>query len=581
MKSNCSRRTFIRKSALFTGAAATLPMLPSFAADTNASDPNALAAGAGDAAPSAAPPLALPPAPTAIAAPAGFGVAKGPFQPTWESLAGGYQVPDWFRDAKFGIWAAWGPQCQPEMGDWYAQKMYKFGDADYKFQCANYGHPSKIGFKDVIHSWKAEDWDPEHLISLYKRAGAKYFAAMAHHHDNFDNFDSTYQPWNSTRIGPMKDIIGGWTKAVRNAGLRLSLTSHGDRAWSWYQIAQGADPSGPLAGVHYDGLMSKADGKGLWWDGLDPQDLYAQYHPIGRYPWTQSGNPPLAREFTEKYFNRVIDLINKYQPDLLYFDDTVMPIYPSTDVGLRIAAYLYNTNIARNGKLDAVMTGKGLNPEQRRALVLDVERGVTNGGEVLPWQTDTCIGDWHYEKSLFERHKYKTSKQVSQMLVDIVSKNGNLQLSIPLPGNGVPDADELKFLAEMTSWMDVNSEGIYSTRPWKTYGEGPSTVSQARGQFGGARDVEPYTSEDVRFTTKGDSLYAFIMDWPQSRSAVIKSLATGSPQLDGRKVADVSLLGYGGRINWTQDKNGLNVKLPPTPPSDSAVTLKIKGVMPA
>ena len=374
-------------------------------------------------------------------------------------------------------------------------------------------------------------------------------------------------------------MVGGWAKAVRAAGLRLALTSHGDRAWSWYQAAQGSDPSGLWAGVPYDGLMTKADGKGLWWEGLDPQDLYAQYHAIGKYGWAQSENPPLAKPFVEKYFNRVIDLIDKYHPDLLYFDDTVLPIYPSTDIGLRIAAYLYNTNLKRNGKLEAVITTKGLNADQRRALVLDRERGVQEGIEALPWQTDTCIGNWHYQRSLFDEHKYKTSMQVTQMLADIVSKNGNLQLSIPLPGNGVPDADELKFLAELTAWMDVNSEGIHATRPWKVYGEGPSTTATApRSRFGGASDFRTYTSEDVRFTTKGDSLYAFIMAWPESRSAVIKSLATNSPHIDGRKVAKISLLGYGGKIEWTQDAQGLNVNLPPTPPSASAVTLKIHGV---
>ena len=331
--------------------------------------------------------------------------------------------------------------------------------------------------------------------------------------------------------------------------------------------------------MHYDGLMTKADGKGKWWNGLDPQDLYAQYHPLGRYGWTQSGNPPLDKAYVEKFFNRVVDLIDQHHPDLLYFDDTVLPIYPASDIGLRIAAYLYNTNLKRNGKLEAVMTGKGLNPDQRRALLLDVERGVTNGGEILPWQTDTCIGSWHYERRVFDQHKYKTAKQVSQMLIDIVSKNGNLQLSIPLPGHGMPDDDELKFLAELTAWMDVNSEGIYATRPWKVYGEGPSVTAQApRGQFGGARDVRPYTAEDMRFTMKGDSLYAFVMVWPESRSTVIKSLATNSPHIDGRKVADVSLLGYGGKLEWTQDEQGLNVKLPAEPPSASAVTLKIKGV---
>jgi len=583
MKNRHSRRHFIQKTAFFTGAAASLPLLSSFAADTNAPDPNALAAGAAPDNAAAAPrAVVLPPAPTPIIAPPGFGVAPGPFQPAWDSLASGYQVPDWFRDAKFGIWAHWGPQCQPEMGDWYAQRMYQYDGPIYKFHVQTYGHPSKFGFKDVIKEWHAEDWDPKHLIHLYKRAGAKYFAAMANHHDNFDMFNSKYQPWNAVAIGPKKDIVGGWAKAARDAGLRLSLTCHGDRAWSWYQGAQGSDPSGPLAGVPYDGLLSKADGQGKWWEGLDPQDLYAQYHPRGRYNWQQSGRPPLDHAYTEKFFNRIVDLIDQHHPDLLYFDDTILPIYPASDVGLRIAAYYYNTNLARNGKIEAVMTGKGLSHDQRKALLLDVERGVTNGGEVLPWQTDTCIGSWHYQKSVFEQHKYKTAKQVSQMLIDIVSKNGNLQLSIPLPGNGVPDADEIKFLEELTAWMDVNSEGIYATRPWKTYGEGPSVTAQApRGQFGGARDVRPYTSEDVRFTQKGDTLYAFIMVWPESRKVVIKSLATTSPLIDGRKVAHVSLLGHWLGLKYTQDENGLAVELPDHPPSASAVTLKIKGVLPA
>ncbi len=571
MRKHLSRRNFIKKSAIFAGAAASLPLLPSCATKSGAPDvPPAAPAAAG-----------LPPPPRPIPAPAGFGVARGPFQPTWESLSAGYQVPDWFRDAKFGIWAHWGPQCQPEMGDWYAQRMYQFNGPIYKFHVQKYGHPSKFGFKDVVHEWKAERWDPEHLISLYKRAGAKYFAAMANHHDNFDMFHSKYQPWNSVALGPKKDIVGGWARAVRAAGLRLAVTSHGDRAWSWYQDAQKSDPSGPLAGVPYDGKMTKADGQGKWWQGLDPQDYYAQYHEMGRYGWPQTGNPPLAKPYVEKFFNRTIDLIDKYHPDLLYFDDTILPIYPSTDIGLRIAAYYYNTNLARHGgKLEAVLTGKGLSAEQRRALVLDVERGVTNGGETVPWQTDTCIGSWHYERSVFEQHKYKTAKQVSQMLIDIVSKNGNLQLSIPLPGHGMPDDDELKFLAELTAWMDVNSEGIHGTRPWKTYGEGPSvTGQQQRGQFGGARDVRPYTSEDLRFTMKGDSLYAFVMVWPETKSAVVKSLATNSPHIAGRKVADVSLLGYGGKMQWTQDEQGLNVKLPDQPPCASAVTLKIKGVI--
>ncbi|HEY3914477.1 MAG TPA: alpha-L-fucosidase [Verrucomicrobiae bacterium] len=437
-----------------------------------------------------------------------------------------------------------------------------------------------LRFKDVINVWKAENWDPKHLVHLYKKAGAKYFAALANHHDNLDLFDSTYQPWNSVAVGPKKDIVGGWEKATREAGLRFALTSHGDRAWSWYQDAQRSDPSGPLAGVPYDGLMTKADGKGKWWEGLDPQDLYAQYHAPGHYNWQQTGQPPLAPAYVEKYFNRTIDLITKYHPDLLYFDDSVLPIYPESDIGLRIAAYYYNTNLARHGKIEAVMTGKGLNADQRRALVLDVERGVTNGGEILPWQTDTCIGDWHYKCSIFEEHKYKTVKQVTQMLIDIISKNGNLQLNIPLPGDGVPDADELKFLAGLTEWMDVHGEGIHGTRPWKVYGEGPSVSGEIlRGQFGGAKDVRPYTSEDMRFVKKGDMLYAFIMAWPESGSTVIKSLGSNSPQLDGRKVGRITLLGHHSPLKWAQDEQGLNVKLPAVPSTSLPVALRIRGVV--
>ena len=558
-----SRRQFLKTAA---AAGASASAIPGLMAQEAASAP-------------AQATYALPPAPAPIQAPPGFGVTAGPFQPTWESLAAGHSIPDWYRDAKFGIWAHWGPQCQPAMGDWYAQRMYQFGGSIYKFHVETYGHPSKFGFKDVINTWKAENWDPAHLLSLYKRAGAKYFVALANHHDNFDNFNSKYQPWNSVAYGPKKDLIGGWAKATRDAGLKFGVSSHGDRAWSWYQAAQGADPSGPLAGVRYDGITAKSAGTGKWWDGLDPQDLYAQYHEVGKYDWPQNGDPPLASAYIEKYFNRTIDLMDKYSPDLVYFDDTVVPIYPRSDIGLRIAAYYYNKSVARSGKLDVVMTGKKMNEQQRACLLLDVERGVTNGGETLPWQTDTCIGSWHYDRRIFEQHKYKTAEQVSQMLVDIVSKNGNLQLSIPLRGDGTPDSDELAFLADFTAWMDISSEGIHGTRPWSVYGEGPSVTNvQPAGQFGGARDVRPYTFEDVRFTAKGDALYAFLMAWPDSGAAVIKTLASGTQQTAGRKIADVSLLGHNGKITWKQDDQGLNVKLPAAAPSPHPVVLKIRGL---
>jgi alpha-L-fucosidase len=544
--------------------------------------------------PSAAAAPALPPAPKPIPAPAGFGVAAGPFQPTWDSLAAGYKVPEWYRDAKFGIWAHWGPQCQPEMGDWYAQNMYKFSASPtsvYQFHCKKYGHPSKFGFKDVINEWKAEKWKPEELIALYKKAGAKFFAGMANHHDNMDMWDSTYQPWNSVAIGPKKNIIGGWAKATREAGLKFAISCHGSHTWDWMQVAQDSDPSGEFQGVRYDGLVSKADGKGKWWDGLDPQDLYAQYHQKGNYGWTLSPGtgrgrgrggdqpvtlpPPVDPAYVQKFFYRTVELIDKYQPDLLYFDDTVLPIYPVSDIGLKIAAYLYNTSLARNGKVEAVMTGKQLNAEQRKAMLLDLERGVSSGGEILPWQTDTCIGEWHYRRSIFEQHRYKTSLQVVQMLIDIVSKNGNLMLSVPVRGDGTIDEDEVACVEGIGKWMGPNGEGIYATRPWKVYGEGPSTVAanQGRGMFGGARDVRSYAADDFRFTAKGDTVYAFMMGWPEGGKATIKSIAQGSENFP-KEVAKVEMLGAG-TLTFTRDASGLVVNLPEKKPNDYACTLKI------
>ena len=281
------------------------------------------------------------------------------FQPSWESLQQ-YKCPDWFRDAKFGIWAHWTAQSVPEMGDWYAHGMYIEGSGQYDYHVKHYGHPSKFGFKDVDHLWHAEKWNPDKLMALYRAAGARYFVALAQHHDNFDCFDSKYQPWNSVALGPKRDIVGDWAKAARAAGLRFGVTCHGSHAWSTYEVAQGADKTGPLAGVPYDGNLTKADGKGQWWEGLDPQDLYAQRHePMGMdWTWDNKGHGDRpSKAYCEKFYNRSIDLIDKYNPDLLYFDDLTLPLNEvDPSVGLRIAAHYYNSNIARHGgRLEAVM----------------------------------------------------------------------------------------------------------------------------------------------------------------------------------------------------------------------------------
>ena len=515
------------------------------------------------------------PAPAAAAAAVDIPpIAPGPFQPNWDSL-GCYECPEWFRDAKFGIWAHWGSQCEPENGDWYAHQMYLQGDKDYAYQVAHFGHPSQAGFKDVIHRWKAEHFDPDRLLGFYQANGAKYFMALAVHCDNFDNFNSKYQPWNSVALGPHRDLVGEWAAAARRHGLRFGVSVHnGGWTWQWYEVAQGADKTGPLAGVPYDGKLTKADGKGQWWDGLDPQDLYAQNHAIGAPP---------DRAYCEKYFRRTQQLIDDYTPDLVYFDEGPTPMSydhakASPLYGLNLYAHFYNRSLALHGHNEAVITAKLLNPAQRHALVYDIERGKASAILPEPWQTDTCLGDWHYNRAVFAEHRYKTAATIIPMLADIVSKNGNLMLSVPVRGDGTIDDDETKILADIGAWLKVNGEAIYATRPWKTYGEGPSTVeAPVKGAFDGVTDVatKPYTAADFRFTASKDgaALYALVLAWPADGRLLVRSLAASSG-----KVTTVSLLGCPGKISWSQTDRGLAVTLPALPPCDHVFALKIGGL---
>ncbi len=510
-------------------------------------------------------------------------IAQGPFKPDWNSLTN-YQTPDWFRDAKFGIWAHWGPQCEPEHGDWYARNMYMEGSADYKSHLVEYGHPSTNGFKDVIHEWKAEHFDPNKLLAFYKANGAKYFMALASHHDNFDNFNSKYQPWNSVAIGPHKDLIDGWEKAARKNGLRFAVSVHDSRAWTWYEPAQGADRDGPFVGVPYDGKLTKADGKDLWWDGLDPQDLYAQNHTPGtklNWDWdpTKGSSVPDAA-YMEKFFNRTKQLWDDYKPDMIYFDDSVLPFHGVTDdIGLNLVAHFYNSSIQMHGHNEAVMNAKMLNDMEREAMTYDIERGKADHILPLPWQTDTCIGSWHYDLVIFQKHRYKSAASVVRMLADIVSKNGNLMLSVPLQRDGTPDTDEIKIVSEIGAWMKVNGDAIYATRPWKIYGEGPSTVVAEKGQFGGQRDVsnKSFTAEDIRFTQSKDgrTLYAIVLEIPKDGKVTVKSLADNSSHWPG-KIGSVRLVGSWGKLKFTRDESGLHVSLPEKFDGKTAFALKIQ-----
>ncbi len=557
-----SRRAFLKASTVAAGAGLTASLWRA-----------RLLAAAGAPAPAATP----------------HPIAAGPFKANWQSLVANYQVPDWFRDAKFGIWAHWTAQCVPEQGDWYARKMYIQGQADYDYHVKTYGHPSKFGFMEIDNLWKAEKWDPARLMALYKKAGAKYFFALANHHDNLDMYDSTHQAWNSVRVGPKKDIVGTWAKVARENGLRFGVTNHASWANRWLQPAYGYDGEGPLAGVCYDAYtLKKEDGKGKWWEGLDPQELYTGN--VVKMPdglktaaavnaWITANtslaksNPMPSAAFCENWYLRCKELVEKYQPDVLYFDTNELPL---EQAGLDVVAHYYNLSAARNGgRAEVVVNGKHILPAHVGAFVEDIERSTANAIRPDVWQTDTCIGDWHYSRAVAEGNRYQTVAAIVAMMTDIVSKNGNLMLNLPLRGDGSIDEHEEAFLAGLTAWMGVNSEGIYATRPWKIHGEGPSL---AAGRGGGRGAAPAYTAQDIRFTTKGDTLYAFVGAWPDSRKALIKSLGTGSSQMSGAKVTAVSLLGFDGKVAWTQDEQGLSVNLPEKAPSQFAVTLKIQGV---
>ena len=489
----------------------------------------------------------------------------GKYQPTWESLKT-HVIPEWFRDAKFGIWAHWGPQCVEGSGDWMARNMYMEGSSAYKWHVEHYGHPSEFGFKDVLPLFKAEKWNPDQLVERYKRCGAKYFFVLGNHHDNYDLWDSKYQPWNSKNIGPKRDVLDEWAKAAKKHGLPLGISFHAAHAWTWYETAQRYDMEGSKAGVYYDGKLTKADGKGKWWEGLDPQLLYRQDHPMSDRSWSnrqihsqwgwENGACLPSQEFVTNFYDRTLDAINRYEPDLVYFDDTVLPFHPVSDCGLRIVTHFYNKNPR------AVVFGKILDEEQRKALAWDVERGAPNEIIAEPWQTCNCIGGWHYNTSIYEGNRYKSAATVVKQLVDIVSKNGNLLLSIPLRADGTYDDKEARVLDDLEAWMSVNGESIFGTRPWVKFGEGPVAEKDIKLSAQGFNDGQFASMDhrDIRFNQTKKHLYVTAMGWPDDGKLVIKSLAKGST--DFRKpITTVLLLGYG-KLKARQTTAGLEVSLP-------------------
>ena len=479
------------------------------------------------------------------------------FEPTFESLRQ-YSAPEWFRDAKFGIWSHWGPQSVPMFGDWYARNMYIQGQPQYEYHLRHYGHPSKFGYKDICALWKAEKFDPDALIAKYYKAGARYLMTQATHHDHFFNYDSQINRMNSMNVGPHKDILALWKAAADKYQLPFGISEHLGASFSWWRVNKGCDKTGPYAGVPYD--------------GNDPayQDFYHanQEHGTGEdlTPWYTDNE-----QFRDYWLKCVNEMIDKFKPDLLY-SDGVLPFGDHwmaeqgklTDLsvynrGLQAVARLYNTSIDKHGENQAVYLQKDRREEIFSVGVLDIEKSQLPGIMPEPWHTDTCIGNWFYDV----HHPYKSPEQIVEMLVDIISKNGVMLLNILQRPDGTIDEDAEYILDRLAAWFAINSEAVYGTRPWRTFGEGETRVKID----GFTEEKTDWNLSDVRYVQKEGAVYAFLLGAKGGETVTLRSFAED-------EVKSVELLGYG-PVEFKKDYGVVVVKLPERLPSFCANTLKI------
>lgn len=493
-------------------------------------------------------------------------------QLSWNELAEQYQCPEWFRDAKFGIWFHWGPQAVPEQGGgWYARHMYmqdvgrqKFGKMANPYHLQTYGHPSEFGFKDVINSWKAENFDAEYLINFSKENGAKYIVALANHHDHFDLWNSTYHPWNSVAVGPKKDIIGEFEKATRNANLKFGVTSHDDRFLNWWKPAFGSDKEGIYKGVPYDARLTIEDGKGLWWEGLDPKDLYG--------PAPEDRTPEVIENIKKNWQKRHIELVTKYKPDLLYNDGFN---FSYGEYGREVTRKLYNDSYNENGFVNAVMLLK----RKEKGTVNEVESGGSNTLREYPWQSEITFTDWFYKK---DRHLTHNATTVLEMLINAVSKNGNLLLSVELKPDGTIPGEIKQVVNNVGDWLKINGEAIYGTRPWKVYGDGKSVRGEADDIYeeevrNAGEDIKKkkktgehynqrttaspqFAADEVRFSTKGDDFYIIVMN-PTKGKFNIPTLGFGKETNPG-KLKKLFRLDNSDKVEFQQSRAGLTVTIP-------------------
>jgi len=471
-------------------------------------------------------------------------VAAGPYSADWKALSQRYAVPEWWRDAKFGAWAHWDPQSMPERGDWYARTMYQENGQVYASHVRTFGHPSEYGYKDICHNWVIDRWKPDELMDLFVEMGARYFMAMGVHHDNFDCWDSAYQPWNSVRVGPKVDVVGTWEKAARQRGLRFGIGFHNTPGRTWGQfmpVRYTSDKRGPKQGVPYDALQTILDGKGKWWEGMDPVDLYGPVH---------NNRDPLHSPFANQFMWRVDDAITKYHPDVIYFDEHAGD--SQVDMGVHmglgflappLVANYYNKSLKWNqGKMEAVVNLKGVGGrynsfQNSPALLPFVDRSLVKSTEAIiesqimayPFQTETTIADWHYRTG----QRYMDARTVIRSLMQNVSRNGSMLLNITQHGRGDLDPPLIQICKDIGAWLKINGEAVYASRPFEVSGD-----------------------NTVCYTRNHGNVYAALLDW-QGGPVTLKALHGGGATLG--KVSKVELLGSDLALTFVQNDQGLTV----------------------
>lgn len=474
-------------------------------------------------------------------------IEQGSYTTDWNDLCRQYNTPAWWREAKLGAWSHWDPQSVAENGDWYSRGMYIEGHPQSKYHREHFGHPSEYGYKELCRDWKTDLWDPEDLMLLYIKMGARYFLALGNHHDNFDCWDSKYQPWNAVNIGPHQDIIGIWEKVARKHGMPFGIGFHSTPARTWGQfmpVRYTSDKHGDKAGIPYDAMLTKADGTGKWWEGMDPQDLYGPIHHDGR--------KSLETPFANQFMWRVDDAIRKYQPDMIYFDEHAgnSQIDLGIDMGLgeltpQIIANFYNIAEKRTGgRREVVATFKGVggrynsfqhNPELisivDRSLVKSTELYTEDNIMAFPFQTEVSLQEWHY----LQGGKYRSAEEIITRLMQNVARNGCLLLNITQRGRGNIDDEARQICLDIGRWIDINQEAIYSARPFTQWGD-----------------------EHVIYTRQGGYIYATILH-PSAGAIVLSALSNQSASIG--KIEKVELVENGHRLPFTQTAEGVTIQM--------------------